>query len=341
MPLDPGGGAQFDTILDMRSDSGVMHSAHIAPTGDGARLLWFQGSAEAMPDVEIWAADLNLATRQFGDSFALFDRHNVTLATTPGQPVLILGNTVQGQPGSRETYLSTVVSAGGWAAASVAEIRTLANVPVSARKLPLSPFLNRSTLVRNGAIAFGDGHVALPAYHELVAGFGLLVRLGPDGRVRSTARIGHGKLVIQPEIVVTGPKTAVALLRPFDRSGRLFRAETIDGGQNWTHPAPIAGLENPDAPVAAILLSDGRILMAANTDRASAENMSLLVSGNHGRSWQKVAELDNFGTGAQRDLRYPDLERLTTGEILLTYSTFSKQGIRAHLFNEAWINRGG
>lgn len=100
----------------------------------------------------------------------------------------------------------------------------------------------------------------------------------------------------------------------------------------------VAGLGNPDAPVAVVLLSDGRILMAANTDAISDRSLSLLVSDDQGRSWSIIARLEDKGNTKRSAVRYPDMERLPTGEILLTYSTFSKHGIRAQFFNEAWIN---
>ena len=164
------------------------------------------------------------------------------------------------------------------------------------------------------------------------------MRLSRNGRVLATARIGHGRTAIQPEIVVTGPKTAVAFLRPFDGSANLYRSETIDGGQTWTPPAQLTDVANPGSPVAALLLSDGRILMAANNDASSAQSLSLMVSRDRGRHWTTLYDIEKSGPEKRRAVRYPDLESLATGEILLTYSTYSRGAIRGQVFNEAWLN---
>ncbi len=203
-PVGPGGAPKFENVLDLSSKPLVMHAPHIV-TGITTQILWFQGSREAVPDVEIWAVDFDTSKGKLADAFGLFRRQSLTQAMAPRQPVLILGNTIQKEPGVPNTYLATVVSLGGWAAASVAQVNMQNGTAVVARKLPLSPFLNPSTLVRNSAIHLGGGDLLVPAYHEMAGAFGLLVRLGQDGRVRSTARIGHWRTAIQPEIVGTGP----------------------------------------------------------------------------------------------------------------------------------------
>lgn len=336
-PVATAGPAKFETVLDMRVEKGVMHSPHIV-SGEVPQIMWFQGSAEAVADVEIWSADYNVLTGKFSEASEVFDASALTGAMQPRQPVLALGNTIQSTPARQDRFIGTILSAGGWAASSIAQIKMRDGVPVYARKLPLSPFLNRSNLVRNGVAMFGDTDIAVPAYHEMAAAFGLLVRLGPEGRVRATSRMGFGKTAIQPELIITGPQSAVALMRPFDGSGKLYRSETIDGGQVWSLPIHVVDVANPDAPVAAVLLSNGSILMAANNSATSDRSMSLMLSKDGGQSWKTIHELEDFGTQKRSAVRYPDMERLINGDILLTYSVFSKRGIRAITLNETWVN---
>ena len=342
-----GGGAapEFRTVLDVRGadqpgGGATLHSPAILRARPPA-ILWFQGSREAAHDVRIMSVTLSGAALAPGPVVPLLDAASMSRAMTPPQVVMILGNTIQARPGEADRLLATIVSAGGWAASSIAAVEMADGKPVRARKLPLSPLLNRSQLVRNAVIRFANGDIGVPAYFEMAASFGELVRLGPDMRVRAKARIGQGVAAIQPAIVVTGPKTAVALMRPFGDLRRVFRSETRDGGRTWTRPAPLMDLPNPGAPVAALGLADGRILMAFNDGEAQADNMTLAVSDDAGLSWKRLVQVEVPGRESPAVYRYPDLARLADGRFLLTYSTFAKGGIRAHVFNRAWLDSQG
>lgn len=330
----PQGPPQFEKVLDYTAPTGQAHSPAILLDGDEARIVWFEGSAEAQADVDIHA----VALRRLGGSWQAsapapyVTRAGLGAAMDPRQLVVTLGNTVQNEAADN-TLFATVVSVGGWAMASVADVQMGRNGPTHARKLNLSPFLNRSHLVKSPMVAYADGSHALPAYFEMGATHGALVRLGPDGRVRDTRRMwGRGVKPIQPMIVVLSESRAVAFLRDFDPSGVLWRSETTDGGQSWSEVVT-TGITNPSAPVAALPLHGGRILMAMN-DTASADRLSLALSDDEGRTWRIIHTLEDDGGAA----RYPMLRRLPGGEIMLTYSHGTKRGIRAYAFNEAWVD---
>ncbi len=337
-----GAAPEFRTILDIRGADrpgagATLHSPAILRARPPA-ILWFQGSREAAHDVQIMSVTLSGTALTPAAPEPLLGAASVSRAMTPPQVVMILGNTIQARPGDRDRLLATVVSAGGWAAASVAAVDMADGEPVRARKLALSPLLNRSQLVRNAVIRFANGDIGVPAYFEMAASFGELVRLDGDLRVRAKARIGQGVAAIQPAIVVLGPKTAVALMRPFGALRRVFRSETRDGGRTWTTPAPLMDLPNPGAPVAAIALEGGRILMAFNDGEGQADNLTLAVSDDAGLSWKRLVQVETPGRETPAVYRYPDLARLADGRFLLTYSTFAKGGIRAHVFNQAWLD---
>jgi predicted neuraminidase len=215
--------------------------------------------------------------------------------------------------------------------ASIADVQMGDNGPVSARKLNLSPFLNRSHLVKSPMVGYADGSQALPAYFEMGGTHGTLVRFGSEGRVRDTRRIaGPGKM-IQPMIVPLDETRAVAFLRDFDRSDRVWVSRTEDGGQSWS-VAEKTDMANPSAPVAAAGLGDGRILMVAN-DVEGAGDLRLLASEDEGESWRLVTVLEPDAAGA----RYPMLRRVGE-QFLLTYSYDAKRGVRAVAFNAAWVD---
>ncbi|MEL7013578.1 MAG: exo-alpha-sialidase, partial [Pseudomonadota bacterium] len=114
-------------------------------------------------------------------------------------------------------------------------------------------------------------------------------------------------------------------------SKKLLLSRTEDGGQSWS-AVEVLDVFNPSSPVAALGLGEGRILLAVNDLEEMPEILRLVVSDNEGRDWREVTRFE--GEGA---LRYPMLRRLSSGEIVLSYSKGTKQGVVVHLFNQAWV----
>jgi predicted neuraminidase len=323
----------FETVFDYTSPVGTAHAPAIDVTEDGFDLIWFDGLRESSNDTQIFRAHLQeTATGWQADTPApVFSRQSLSTVMMPPQTVLTLGNSVEfhARPGD---FLATIVSVGGWAMSSVAAVDMENGVPVFARKLDLSPLLNRSYLVKSPMVDFADGIDGLPVYFELGNTYGALARVDRAGRVRGKSRMVGGVASIQPMIVMQDTKNAVALLRNFDHdSDRLLAAWTTDGGQSWSRPAPLA-LPNPNSPVAALGLPDGRILMAFNDHAQWTDTMRLALSSDGGRTWTKGTILEQ-GAGA---VRYPMMRYLPDGRIALTYSVDGKTGIRAHVFTQSW-----
>lgn len=325
---------RFAQVFDYTAQAGQAHAPAILTVDGGMRLIWFEGSAEAQADVDIRGVSLRADGSEWSNSAPsrVITRDALGAAFEPRQLVVTLGNAVQNDAVGGGVY-ATVVSVGGWAMASVADVRLGPDGITSARKLNLSPFLNRSHLVKSPMLAYADGTHALPAYFEMGATHGALVRFAPDGRVRDTRRMtGRGVKPIQPMIVPLSETRALAFLRDFDPSGLLWISRTQDGGQSWSD-AERTDLPNPSAPVAALPLADGRLLMAMNDDANGADRLRLALSDDEGATWRAIHTLEDDGG----DARYPMLRRLADGDIVLAYSHSTKQGIRAFVFNEAWV----
>lgn len=331
-PVAAEGAPVFETVFDYTAETGQAHSPGILVRDEGFTILWFEGSQEAQADVDIHYTGFERDAEGWlrGTTGPLVTRGNLGAAMEPGQIVVTLGNTIENE-GAREGLFATVASVGGWAMASVVDLRLRGREVVHARKLNLSPVLNRSNLVKSPMVAYADGSHALPAYFEMGSTYGLLVRLDAAGRVRDARRMaGFGK-PIQPMIVPLSESRAVAFLRDFDPSRKLLVSRTEDGGQSWSRVAATA-VENPSSPVAALGLGAGRILLAVNDDGDRPELLRLVLSEDEGASWRVLREFQ--GEGA---LRYPMLRRLRTGEIVLAYSKGTKRGVVAHVFNQAWV----
>jgi len=333
----------FRTILRHGTTEGVAHSAALRVHGGSADVIWFEGPEEADPAVSIRAAALEPGPDgwQAAPPRELITAGGLSAVMEPPQLVIRLGNTVPDRRGTQD-YFATVVSVGGWAMASVAAVRVEDGAAVSARKLHLSPLLNRSHLVRAPMVEYADGSFALPVYYEMGSAFGELVRFGPDGRVADKRRMAGGLRAIQPTIVPLDNSRAVAFLRNFGPNeglgaGRMLVSRTADGGQSWTPPGPIS-LPNLSAPSAALAIDGGRaILIAYNDDTPDHQDLILALSQDEGETWQTIRNFRGEATGT----RYPSLDRLPDGRLLLAYSVDGKREIRAHVFTERWALEGG
>ncbi|MEO0752636.1 MAG: exo-alpha-sialidase [Pseudomonadota bacterium] len=319
----------FETVLDYSPARGQAHSPGIVVAAQGFQVLWFEGSAEAQADVDVHAARFTRTAEGWiqAETGPHLTRAGLSAAMEPRQIVVTLGNTIENEarPGG---LWATVASVGGWAMASIVDVPPKGG---AARRLDLSPVLGRSNLVKSPMVGFADGSFGLPAYFEMGATYGVLARFDGMGRVRDTARMaGFGK-PIQPMIVPLSQTRAVAFLRDFDPSKRLLRSETGDGGRTWSR-VEATGVFNPSSPVAALGLGEGRILLAVNDVAEAPEVLRLVLSEDEGESWRELRRFE--GAGA---LRYPMLRRLSSGEIVLSYSKGTKQGVVAHVFNQAWV----
>ena len=328
----PEGEAVFDTVFDYTADIGQAHSPGILVREEGFTIMWFEGSEEAQADVDIHYTGFERDTEGWmrGTTGLLVTRGGLAKVMEPGQIVVTLGNTIENEA-VRDGLYATVASVGGWAMASVVDVRAPGGRAVRGRKLNLSPVFGRSNLVKSPMVAYQDGSFGLPAYFEMGSTFGVLARLDRQGRVRDTRRMnGFGK-PIQSMVVPLSETRAVAFLRDFDPSRKLLVSRTEDGGQSWSHVEPME-VENPSSPVAALGLGEGRILLAVNDDGDRPEVLRLVLSEDEGENWRALRAFE--GEGA---LRYPMLRRLTTGEIVLAYSKGTKRGVVAHVFNQAWV----
>jgi BNR repeat protein len=326
----------FTTVLDYSYAEGTAHAPAIRVLPEGFSLLWFEGRREGSADIAIMEQKFVGKGQTWSSSppRVLLTAPMVQAVMRPPQAVRTLGNTVQ-LGASPDQLLVTVVSIGGWAAASIAMVTLKDDAPVQAEKLNLSPFINRSYLVRAPTLGFSDGDVALPAYFEMKNGFGEQVRIGADGRVRDKNRITQQSVGIQPSIVPLDRERAVAFSRDFDGSRRLVASWTQNGGRNWER-TELLEIPNPGAPVAALGLENGDILMAFNDAERRSDILRLAISSDGGRSWRRIATLEESAAARGNSARYVFMRRLASGEIVLAYSVGSKRGIRAHVFNDAW-----
>ena len=90
---------------------------------------------------------------------------------------------------------------------------------------------------------------------------------------------------LQPAVVALNNKEALALCRDAGSGpGQIRVARTNDTGVRWQENDPLP-LGNPDASIALLRLSSGRLLLAANPS-AGRHILELWLSADQGKSWQ-------------------------------------------------------
>ena len=205
-----------------------------------------------------------------------------------GNPVLY----VEGD-GLRLWYVS--VGFGGWAASSInRSLSRDGGVSWSpAEKLVTTPFLNISTLARSPPLALADGGLGLPVYHEFIAKRAEWLRLSAQGEIVGKVRMPSRHPALQPAVVALDGRRALALLR--ERGGGRGRGD----GRRQRRRRRLAGgaflaIANPDASVAVLRLTSGRLLLAANPVSGRRRyRLELFVSDDEGKTWTSARVIEN------------------------------------------------
>ncbi len=287
-----------------------VHAACLVELADArVRAFWYSGSREGALDVEIRTAVFDPSRGAWGEE--------KTVATPAGTQRSVLRYVSKvGNPASVRTPDGTLwlfyvtVSIGGWGGSAVNAVASRDDGETwgRARRLVSSPFLNLSTMVRGQPVLYADGTIGLPVYQNLVGSFGQLMRLSATGAVIDRHRIGDALSSLQPVVLVRSPMEALALLRNAgaERPNRVLGTATRDAGRSWT-PSLRLPLRNPDAAVSGVVLPDGRILVALNDVEVERDALSLVVSGDGGRTWRTARTLEDQVASRDRpvdDRRY-------------------------------------
>jgi predicted neuraminidase len=313
-----------------------VHSAALVelPNKAGIFAAWFGGSREGAADVAIYGATRTDAG--WSQIQILVDRK--TCETELGSNIRKLGNPTLVKDSTNRIWLFFVIASwGGWSTSSIAyKISENNGQSFSAtRQLITSPFFNLSTLVRSRPLLYADGSIALPAYHELLAKFGLLLRIRPNGQILSATNIGNGRTAIQPTIVAIDSKQMLALLRRTGTAPHMVLwSYSHDGGNNWSLPQA-TNLPNPDSSIAAINDVTGKIILAYNPLERGRHILSLANSVD-GKQWQKLKDVEQGKEGDEYS--YPFLILDAAGIYHFVY-TWQRQRIAYLHFNHIWLNQ--
>ena len=332
----------YETQLVSSGVTATVHSATaVELSGGRLRAFWYGGSREGAKDVRIYTSLFEPSSGRWGREVVAVSRERASRDTH--RYIKKLGNPVVARDGDGRLWLFYVsVSLGGWSGSAI-NVRRSEDEGATwgpSRRLVTSPFLNVSTLVRGPAVSFRDGSLGLPVYHELFGKFSELLRVDPERRVLGKMRLTWGRSSLQPVIVPTSERSAVAFLRASGRSPRrILSVKTLDGGRHWSGVAP-TDLPNPDAGIAVVAAGSNRFLVAFNDSETGRENLTLALSPDAGESWQRFHRLappELVGDTPPR-FAYPWLLQATDGVFHLFYTWDRRQIVHVR-FNRAWIRQ--
>lgn len=280
--LSPDGRFRFDAQFVSAAPGQAVHAASLVELRDGRlRAVWFSGSREGARDVAIRTAVMDAATLRWDAESTLFDRQNIQQGLW--RYVKKLGNPVIARAPDGSLWLWMVnVSLGGWAGSSITWARSTDEGASWShpRRLVTSPFLNISTLVKGAPVAYQDGQVGLPVYHEFVTKFGEILRVNPQGQVIDKVRIPGSQTSLQPVLLVAGAEQAQVYMRSGNATA-LMMSTSRDAGKTWS-PTQSSSWPNPDSALAGVVSSTGAQWLALNPAPRNREILALLQASSGG-----------------------------------------------------------
>jgi predicted neuraminidase len=320
-----------------------VHAASLIALSDGAiRAFWFAGSREGAADVVINSAVFDPKLSHWSAPTVVMDR--VSAEKSLSRYIAKLGNPVPARMADGRLQLFFVtVSIGGWAGSSISSVisddegLTWGNP----QRLIGSPLINLSTLVKSPAIAFADGRLGLPAYHEWIGRFGEFLRVDA-GQVIDKRRMSSGRGAIQPLVFVNDAQDATAYFRQTRRAGLAKQvpvSQTLNAGQSWQSDADLP-IANPNSAVAGLRLNSGARILVLNNIEAGRYRLALMMADAKSSQWQviEVVEDDEALSEQRKEFSYPYLISADGNDAHLVY-TWDRKKIRHRYFSGAWLKR--
>lgn len=323
------------------------HASTLLPLPDGRLLAaWFGGTHEKHPDVAIWSscrhADGSWTTpAKIADEPDL-PHWNPVLADGGDDSVVLFYKV---GPNCREWRTRTKHSADGGATwGTHDEPSPLSDA--AGRAYPVGP-------VRNNLIVLSDGTWLAPTSRETETEWDAAVTLSRDrGRTWELATIplDHGtfagKGVIQPTAWESEPGRVHVLLR--STAGFVARSDSSDGGRTWS-PVQLTDLPNNNSGIDLASLPGGALILCSNpvgADWGARTPLVLSRSNDNGRTWRRIATLEDEGSGDEAcpasaadrertEFSYPAIVAAGGEDVVVSY-TWKRERIRV-----AWVRCTG
>ena len=236
------------------------------------------------------------------------------------------------------------VSIGGWAGSSISSVISDDEGLTwgQPQRLISSPLINLSTLVKSPAIAFADGRLGLPAYHEWIGRFGEFLRIEAS-QVIDKRRMSSGRGAIQPVVFTDGQQEASAFFRQTRSSSQpkqIPASETKDAGQSW-EVAKDLEIPYPNSALAALTLANGTRLMVLNNIEAGRYRLVMVMRESNSTQWQVVQvieEDESLLNDQHHEFSYPYFISVNGEDAHLVY-TWNRKKIKHIYFPVNWLKQ--
>lgn len=316
-----------------------VHCATLAQMASGdLAAAWYGGEDEIRPDVAIFLTIQDHRTGRWSPPVVIENR--TIAARSLDIPVKTVGNPVLFADNHGLLLYFVVVMAGGWSGSTICVTSSDDGVTWSpARRVITSPFLDTGMLVRGAPAEYQDGTIALPIYHEFGGKWAALARVDRDGNVLDESIVEDRRPVMQPWLVVSGPRSAMMLMRYSSTHPYCVTlTRTADGGAQWSSPFGTP-LVHRDSGLAGVRLDDGSLLVVWNNSAWDRRDLSMARSADGGIHWSAVYALERDTSSdpkIRHEYSYPFAIRTRDGRIHVVY-TWQRTRIRHLVFNSAWV----
>ena len=321
-----------------------VHAASLIALNDGTvRAFWFAGSREGAADVSIYTSVYDPKTAIWGAPNVVMDRISAERGLL--RYIAKLGNPVPARLSDGRLQLFFVtVSIGGWAGSSISAISSDDEGITwrNPQRLISSPLLNLSTLVKSPSVAYADGLLGVPAYHEWIGRFGELLRVDA-GQVIDKRRMSSGRSAIQPLVFVNDAQNASAYFRQTRSSGlpkKIPVSHTQNAGQTWQQSEDLE-IANPNSAVTGLILKSGARILVLNNIENGRYRLVLLMQDPKAGQWQTIEVLEDdeaLPDTQRKEFSYPYLITIDGDDAHLVY-TWNRKKIRHRYFSGPWLKQ--
>jgi len=307
------------------------HSATIVRLNDGRLLaLWFAGSHEGKPDVNIWQS--YFAHGKWSEATIALTRQQLGHETQ--QFIGKLGNPVVYQAINGKLYLFVVaVGLGGWSGSRIYQLTSFDNGKnwSNAHPLLLSPLLNISSLVRSRPLTLANGGFYLPVYHELIKSYPELLYFDVQGNLLYQSRFTDDNHLIQPSFLQLSQRRAFVYFRNhINVTLPIHYVETTNAGVSWSE-LKLTNIFNHDSSLATVAISNSCYIMLRNPIE---RGQLVIAKSTDGINWHDVYTLES---AVGNEFSYPAL--IADDKMIDIVYTWQRKNIKHVQFNRAWLKR--
>lgn len=206
-------------------------------------------------------------------------------------------------------------------------------------------------MVRNRPIILNDGRYMLPIYYETghdteeLGVDSVSLFMFHDPKTRAWTRSGpirSAKGNIQPGVVQITDQRFIAYTRRGGNyepttEGWMIRAESNDGGMNWTEGTN-SSFKNPNSAIELIKLANGHLLLAFNDSMNERDPLTVAISTDNDKTWPHRRDIvSGMAEPWAGDYAYPVAFQAKDGKIHLVFTSRERAQINHAVFEESAI----